>query len=197
MSVSTAILNLLPTPILVVDAAGNCIHTNAAADRLLAATRMIRIRNGVLLFADQDVLRQIAGAIRAAALGAEAPSMPTALVGLTLERKRHYAVQAIAIDVDGQRPDGGVAALLLQEIGTLQPLPGDILVKFYGLTRAEARLLALLAQDLSLDDAASALGIARTTAKTHLQRVFEKTGTKRQPQVVRLALSAISASHTR
>jgi len=86
--------------------------------------------------------------------------------------------------------------LLLQEIGNLRPLSGEFLVKLYGLTRAEARLVTLLAQDFSLEDAAAALGIARSTAKTHLQHVFEKTGTNRQPQVVRLALSAIAAPAT-
>jgi DNA-binding CsgD family transcriptional regulator len=116
------------------------------------------------------------------------------VVALTLEERRHFVAQVIALSRAG--PTDGIVALLLQEIGKLQPLPGEILVKLYGFTRAEARLVVLLAQDRTLEDAATALGIARTTAKTHLQRVFEKTGTNRQPQVVRLALSAFAAAPT-
>lgn len=191
--ISAATLDVMAMPILVLDAEGHCIDTNAAADRLLAATRLIRISGGVLVIADQDARRQVADAVKAAA-GADPPSRRATVVALTLEEHRRYAAEVIALS--RAAPSDGIAALMLQEIGKLQPLPSDILVKLYGFTRAEARLVALLAQDLSLEDAAAALGIARTTAKTHLQRVFEKTGTNRQPQVVRLALSAFAAAPT-
>jgi DNA-binding CsgD family transcriptional regulator/PAS domain-containing protein len=192
--ISAATLDVMAMPILVLDAEGHCIDTNAAADRLLATTRLIRISGGVLVIADQDASRQVAHAVRAAAAGADPVSTRVTVVALTLEESRRYAAEVIALP--RAAPSDGIAALMLQEIGKLQPLPGDILVKLYGFTPAEARLVALLAQDFSLEDAAAALGIARTTAKTHLQRVFEKTGTNRQPQVVRLALSAFAAAPT-
>lgn len=193
--ISAATLDVMAMPILVLDAEGHCIDTNAAADRLLAATRLIRISGGVLVIADQDARRQVAHAVRAAATGADPPSRRATVVALTLEEHRRYAAEVTPLSRETER-NGGLAALLLQEIGKLQPLPDEILVKLYGLTRAEARLVTLLAQDLSLEDAAAALGVARTTAKTHLQHVFEKTGTKRQQQVIRLALSAVAPSTT-
>ncbi|MGE0419680.1 MAG: helix-turn-helix transcriptional regulator, partial [Acetobacteraceae bacterium] len=82
-------------------------------------------------------------------------------------------------------------ALFIQPVGELQPLPGEVLVKLYGLTPAETRLLALLGQDLSLDETAATLGITMPTARTHLQRIFQKTNTNRQSQLVRLVLSAL------
>jgi DNA-binding CsgD family transcriptional regulator len=187
-----ATLDLMPIPVLILDVEGYCIDTNAAADRLLAATRLIRISGGILVIDDKDARRQVAITVRAAASNGHALVAPATVVALTLEGNRHFAAQVMSLSCAGLTD--GIAALLLQEIGNLQPLPGEILVKLYGFTRAEARLVVLLAQDFSLEDAAAALGIARTTAKTHLQRVFEKTGTNRQPQVVRLALSAIVAS---
>jgi DNA-binding CsgD family transcriptional regulator len=68
---------------------------------------------------------------------------------------------------------------------------GEVLVKLYGLTHAETRIIGLLASDLSLDAAAAALGISRTTARTHLKHIFEKTGTNRQSQLIKLVLSAL------
>ena len=59
---------------------------------------------------------------------------------------------------------------------------------FYGLTPAEARVAALLVQGTHLDDAAKALGISLTTARTHLQRIFDKTETQTQADLVRLML---------
>jgi len=191
--ISAATLDVMAMPILILDAEGHCIDTNAAADRRLAATRLIRISGGVLVIADQDARRQVADAVKVAAAGAGPPSRRATVVALTLEESRRYAAEVTPLSRESER-NGGLAALLLQEIGKLQPLPDEILVKLYGLTRAEARLVTLLAQDLSLEDAAAALGVARTTAKTHLQHVFEKTGTKRQQQVIRLALSAIAPS---
>ena len=191
--ISAATLDVMAMPILILDAEGHCIDTNAAADRLLATTRLIRISGGVLVIADQDARRQVADAVKVAAAGAGPPSRRATVVALTLEESRRYAAEVTPLSRESER-NGGLAALLLQEIGKLQPLPDEILVKLYGLTRAEARLVTLLAQDLSLEDAAAALGVARTTAKTHLQHVFEKTGTKRQQQVIRLALTAIAPS---
>src|SRR5262249_31559098 len=189
-------LDLMRIAVLILHAECSCIGTNAAAEDLLAATRRIRISSGTLVMDDKDAGRQVASAVASAVhagpADGDAPVAPTTVVALTLEKQRHFVAEVIALPRAG--PTDGIAALLLQEIGKLQPLPGEILVKLYGFTRAEARLVALLAQDLSLEDAAAAMGVARTTAKTHLQRVFEKTGTNRQPQVVRLALSAFAAA---
>src|SRR4051794_5392375 len=189
-----AMFDLMRIAVLILDAAGYCIDANEAADRLLAATRLIRIRGGILVIDDKDACRLVATAVQAAAPSGHALVAPATMVALTLERNRHFAAQVISLS--GSGPTGGIAALLLQEVGKLQPLPGKILVKLYGFTPTEARLVALLAQDFSLEDAATVLGIARTTAKTHLQRVFAKTGTNRQSQVVRLALSTFAAAPT-
>jgi DNA-binding CsgD family transcriptional regulator len=88
---------------------------------------------------------------------------------------------------------GGRAAfaVFIQAAGDMQPLPGDMLVKLYRLTPAETRLLGLLGQDFSLRDAAAALGITMPTARSHLQRIFEKTHTNRQSQLMKLILSAL------
>jgi DNA-binding CsgD family transcriptional regulator len=54
-----------------------------------------------------------------------------------------------------------------------------------GLTPTEERMLALIAKGLDTISAARRLGIAPTTARTHLQRLFAKTGTARQSELVR------------
>jgi DNA-binding CsgD family transcriptional regulator len=92
--------------------------------------------------------------------------------------------------VRGRSSRRAVAALFIQEVGNFEPLPGELLVKLYGLTMAETRLIALLAQGLSLQKAAHALGVARITARTHLQHIFAQTGTRRQAELIRLVVSA-------
>ena len=83
------------------------------------------------------------------------------------------------------------SAVFIQTVGDLRPLPGEVLVKLFGLTYAETRLIGLLATNMDLRDATASLGIALTTARTHLQHIFEKTGTNRQPELMKLVLSAL------
>lgn len=63
-----------------------------------------------------------------------------------------------------------------------------LLTRLYGLTPAEARLAAVLAQGASLTEAADQLRVTRHTAKTHLKSIFVKTGARRQAELVRLLL---------
>ncbi len=66
------------------------------------------------------------------------------------------------------------------------------LVSLYGLTRGEACLAAKLVQGKSIEEAATDLFISAHTARTHLKRIFMKTDTHRQPElVVRMLLSVL------
>ncbi len=66
------------------------------------------------------------------------------------------------------------------------PRPAPHLRALYGLTSAEAAAAEAIAQGQGVKDAAEALGVASTTVRWHLQRVFEKTGTTRQAELARL-----------
>ncbi|MCF4128261.1 helix-turn-helix transcriptional regulator [Methylobacterium sp. SyP6R] len=56
----------------------------------------------------------------------------------------------------------------------------------FGLTRAEAQVGAGLAHGGCLAEIAAELGISVTTARTHVARIFLKTGTRQQSQLVAL-----------
>lgn len=64
--------------------------------------------------------------------------------------------------------------------------PASHLREIYGLTAAEAAVAGSISMGQGVKDAAEALGIAPSTLRWHLQRVFEKTGTARQADLVRL-----------
>jgi DNA-binding CsgD family transcriptional regulator len=61
----------------------------------------------------------------------------------------------------------------------------------YGLTPAETRLLESLLAGRNLAETATSLGVALTTAKTHLDRIFQKTGVRRQAELMRLAAGVL------
>jgi DNA-binding CsgD family transcriptional regulator len=65
--------------------------------------------------------------------------------------------------------------------------PINAIATLYDFTPAESQIFALLCQGKSVTETAAALGIAKSTARTHLLRVFSKTGCKRQAELVALA----------
>jgi DNA-binding CsgD family transcriptional regulator len=62
----------------------------------------------------------------------------------------------------------------------------DMMATAYRLTTTEARVLASLLAGSTLAETAAALGIASTTARTHLDKIFSKTGVTRQADLIRL-----------
>ena len=56
----------------------------------------------------------------------------------------------------------------------------------YELTPAELRVLLAIVRESGVPGTARALGIAASTVKTHLKRLFWKTGSARQSDLVKL-----------
>jgi len=71
------------------------------------------------------------------------------------------------------------------------PLPAQRLEAAFGLTQAEARLATLLAAGEDLRGAAEKLKITYGTARTRLVQIFQKTGTRRQGELIRLLLTTV------
>jgi DNA-binding CsgD family transcriptional regulator/PAS domain-containing protein len=75
-------------------------------------------------------------------------------------------------------------------------MPGSRLRALYGVTPTEATVARLISKGSGVKGAARLLGIAPSTARTHLHRVFEKTGTTRQAELAHLVNRIASVSGT-
>lgn len=64
----------------------------------------------------------------------------------------------------------------------------DILQSIYSLPPSEARILHFIVQGLSLQETAEEMQITESSARTYLKRVFLKTNTKSQPELIRSVL---------
>jgi DNA-binding CsgD family transcriptional regulator len=64
-----------------------------------------------------------------------------------------------------------------------------MLIRLYGLSRAEARVAVLLGRGLRLEQAAQHLGLTYETVRKHLKQIFSKTGTDRQAELIRTMTS--------
>lgn len=88
--------------------------------------------------------------------------------------------------------------LILRDAGAELHARARAVARRNGLTECEERLLLLIVDGLDPRSAAQRLGVARSTARTHLQRVFEKVGVGRQSELVafiaRLSSAAVATS---
>jgi len=69
--------------------------------------------------------------------------------------------------------------------------PIDLFRCRFGLTPAEARLALHLVAGEALRAAAVKLSITYETARTHLKNIFNKTGTCRQAELVKVIVTAL------
>ena len=65
-------------------------------------------------------------------------------------------------------------------------MPAAALAAIYDLTPAETRVLELLVDGKAPTEIGIHLGISMNTVKTHLQRVYDKTGARRQADLIQL-----------
>jgi DNA-binding CsgD family transcriptional regulator len=79
-----------------------------------------------------------------------------------------------------------VAALFVRKAALEGPGPAEVIAKTYKLTPTELRVLLAVVEVGGAPEVAEALGVAETTIKFHLKGLFEKTGTRRQADLVKI-----------
>jgi len=93
----------------------------------------------------------------------------------------------IAVVSPHRVPSGeGLATVLLIDPESHAEPSAEIVSRLFGFTASETRLALLLARGTRLDDAAAQLRIKMNTARTHTRRMLDKTGLRRQTDLVLL-----------
>jgi DNA-binding CsgD family transcriptional regulator len=69
------------------------------------------------------------------------------------------------------------------------PSPPEAVAGQFKLTPAEVRVLFAVVEIGGVPEVAPVLGISEQTVKTHLHRIYEKTATRRQADLVKLVAS--------
>jgi DNA-binding CsgD family transcriptional regulator/PAS domain-containing protein len=189
-----ATLNALTSGVYLVDALGRVIYTNRAAEHQLRAGTVLRIENNRLAPVD----RPSRAALERAIVGAIADEAATPVGGFTIALPAREGAGLVATVLPltrGERRNvcgafAAMAAVFVQDPVVVPPFPGQAFAELYGLTGGELRVLLAMAPGLSVKEAAEVLGIGETTAKTHLQRIYAKTGTSKQTELMHLFMSS-------
>ncbi len=84
---------------------------------------------------------------------------------------------------------GGNIALMIHDSGAIDKVDLDGFAKVHGLTPAEARILNLLLEHASLPPIVGELGVSINTVRSQLRAIREKTGARRQAELVKMLMS--------
>ena len=83
---------------------------------------------------------------------------------------------------------GAAAIVFVSDHEEAEEADTALLRCLYGLSRAEAEFASLLLQGKEIKEITGELHISRNTAKTHVSHLLQKTGTRRQSELLRLLL---------
>lgn len=189
-----AALDQLETGFFLVDAEARILFANRIAETLLAGDDALFTEGGALGVRDPNA----GPALRRAIAGCADPSSFVRPPRRVISIRREGECAGHRMIVSPLRPDAvestmGLGpsrpvALVLIDADREQRSEANWLRRRFGLTAAEAEVALEIVKGDGRDAAAARLGITVATVRTHLIRIFEKTGVGRQAELVRLLL---------
>ncbi|WP_245471856.1 helix-turn-helix transcriptional regulator [Bradyrhizobium nanningense] len=180
------VLDGLNTAICLLDADGRVVHANAACRQLFADANLLALVGDRIVARNTRTDKIFRGLCEIDA-GTHSDT-PRQIELATSADGQHYLLHAFPLKRDGNLPrDAAATMLFVQRASMLPLLASDAIAAAFRLTRSELRVLMAIIEIGGVPDIAAKLGVAETTVKTHLGRLFEKTGAGRQADLVKIA----------
>jgi DNA-binding CsgD family transcriptional regulator len=176
--------------ILLLAESNRVLFANAEADAVVRGRAGLTYRDGQLVATDRANSERLRALVRqfAQVRGDEGKCVGT----LELEREADGSMlvahvvpispKRTPIALSLERP--AAAIIIIDHGADLQDRVSQFAARF-GLTAAETRVLAEIACGSGILAAAKKLGVTEVTARTHAKRIFAKTGTSRQTELIR------------
>lgn len=182
------VLQDLAVAVVLTDAAGVIAYANAEAERLLSARKFIASSRGRLSLMDPTAASTMAGVLRLTSGGDQIGQQGIGLTisGPELDKAIAY-ILPLAHARERRSFGAATAAIFISttNAGNRQTAVPTLSAMF-GLTPMEARVMQSIGTGQAPKEGAAQLGITENTFKSHLSRVFDKTGTSRQAELVAL-----------
>jgi DNA-binding CsgD family transcriptional regulator len=182
-----AVLDKLAAGVILLDRKARVIYTNTAARACGREGGPLRFRNATILTQSVPHSRRLGELIQNALLGAAAGSMSVPCANGQLLTIVVMSVRGRDV---GRFADQGLrdtaALVYIVDPANRSGVPIAWFMDGFGLTQAEARVAIAVASGLNIPEVARQMGLSPNTVKTHLRRVFDKTGTARQAELARL-----------
>jgi DNA-binding CsgD family transcriptional regulator len=189
------VLDGIAASVILVDAKANIVHANVPGRSMLDERKILRDESGHLSAVDPAAAQALRDAVTAADGGDTAVGLKGIAIPLAQHQDEQFLAHVLPL-TSGARRTGqrypAVAAVFIRKVGLELKHPLQTIAQLYALTAAELRVLMTIVTVGRPRDVAPVLGISEETVKTHLQHVFQKTGTSRQADLVKLVASFMS-----
>jgi DNA-binding CsgD family transcriptional regulator len=173
-----------------VDADARVVHANASGQAMLREGGVLRSASGKLAAADARTSRALIEAVAAAKGGDAGVGSRGIAVPLAARDGERYVAHALPLASAARCATGtgraAVAALFVRKAALEMRTVPETLARTFNLTPTELRVLLSIMETSGVPETAEALGIGQATVKTHLHRLFAKTDTRRQSELVKL-----------
>lgn len=184
----------LAVGIIILDSQRNIIKINLLAQILLVKSGDATIRNQTLCFDNPEHQKAYTVALDNA-LEDSAENSPAQVTELLrLETRKGASIGLLirkAITTPWYQGKSCPAVILyICDPSAYKSTREGLVSKLFSLTISEASLAILLADGLTLTECAERLNINENSARTVSKKIFAKTGTKRQTELVRLILNS-------
>jgi DNA-binding CsgD family transcriptional regulator len=183
-------LDGLSAAMVFVDSSGRITQANAEGRAMIADGGVLRASLGRLIAHDADVNRALQDTFLAAATGDAAIGVRGVAVPLAARDGERYVAHVLPLSSGARRGVGvsyaAVAVLFVQKAALTTRSPIEAIAKTYKLTPMEVRVLLAIVEVGGAPEVAETLGIGEGTVKTHLKRLYQKTGARRQADLVKI-----------
>jgi DNA-binding CsgD family transcriptional regulator len=183
-------LDTLKSGMFIVDGTGRIVHANISGFAMVAEANVLRAPNGRLTANDPAAEQALLDIFTAAEGGDAALGRRGVAVPLRARDGERYIAHVLPLTSGTRRKAGvsygAVAAIFVRKAALDLPSPPAAIAEEFRLTPAELRVLFFMIEIGGISEVADVLGISEATVKTHLQHIFEKTGTGRQADLVKL-----------
>lgn len=184
------VLDRLAAGVFLVDADGRIVHANAPGRALLDSGAVLREAGGRISATDPGGHLALREVVAKAAAGDAAVGIKGIALMLPDREGTEYVADCLTL-TSGTRLSTGASFGAVVAIFVRKAMPGlqspvELLSRRYDLTAGELRVLLALIDVGSVAEVAHHLGISEGTVRTHLHRLFEKTGARRQVELIKL-----------
>lgn len=189
-------IEYLRRAVLALDDAGRVRFMNAAAERIVSARDGLRVMSGYLVAEDGAANRALSAGLawlRDFNEGRLSVNAPAVLAVPRPSGKRPYLLSIAPFRAANAWPmtSGPAALCFVTDPDADLRVSVAVLTRLFELTPAEGRVALGIAAGHGLPAVARSLGIRRTTARTHLQQVFDKTNVRTQAALAGLIVHLV------
>lgn len=168
------------------------VGLNEEAERLFAQSTAVTIRNGVMTLTDRTDQARFTALWSSFIGGEDDTGYGVMTAGAEGDNPVNIMVRrSDRLPLPGGRSAIAAIAYLKDPSAPLQPQVSAISALF-SLKPTEARLAAALAQGADIREASIQLGMTEQTARTYVKRILQKTGTRRQSELVQMISTSLA-----